>query len=133
MAAGLTISEDQIPAFHSFLDEQLGNSVQEARAAAELKIDAALTATGATEALVTTLEKAGPFGAGNPEPVFVFPTHRIAFADVVGQGGHVRCTITNNSGGKLKGICFSSGRGAFGTLAPRQEGRKPAYSGQPFA
>ena len=26
---------------------------------------------------MSDLEKAGPFGSGNPEPVFVFPSHRI--------------------------------------------------------
>ena len=87
-----------------------------------LKIDAALTATGATEELVRTLEKAGPYGAGNPEPIFVFPSHKIAFADVVGQGGHVRCTLSNSSGGKLKAICFRAAEEPIGKLLLENRG-----------
>ena len=116
MAAGLTIEPDRIRDFRHFLHERLRSQVEEARASDELKIDAALTANGATEELVTTLEKAGPYGAGNPEPVFVFPAHKVSFADVVGQGGHIRCTISNSSGGKLKAICFRASEEPIGKL-----------------
>ena len=78
MAAGLTIKENKIEAFARYLDDMLASDVKDARAN-ELKIDAALSATGATEELVTLLEKAGPFGAGNPEPLFVFPSTRSPF------------------------------------------------------
>ena len=116
MAAGLTIEPDKIREFRHYLHERLSSQVQEARAKDELKIDAALTASGATEELVKTLEKAGPYGAGNPEPIFVFPSHKVAFADVVGQGGHVRCTISNSAGGKLKAICFRAADEPIGKL-----------------
>ncbi|WP_319410245.1 single-stranded-DNA-specific exonuclease RecJ [uncultured Cohaesibacter sp.] len=116
MAAGLTIETDKIREFRHYLHERLCQQVSQARASEELKIDAALTASGASEELVKTLEKAGPYGAGNPEPVFVFPSHKIAFADVVGQGGHIRCTISNSSGGKLKAICFRASEEPIGKL-----------------
>ncbi|WP_321339530.1 single-stranded-DNA-specific exonuclease RecJ [uncultured Cohaesibacter sp.] len=122
MAAGLTIETDKIDAFRHFLHERLSAQVEQARANDELKIDAALTATGATEELVRTLEKAGPYGAGNPEPIFVFPSHKIAFADVVGQGGHVRCTLSNSSGGKLKAICFRAAEEPIGKLLLENRG-----------
>ncbi|PLW78654.1 single-stranded-DNA-specific exonuclease RecJ [Cohaesibacter celericrescens] len=129
MAAGLTILEKDIPAFRQFLNERLSEQVKEARALDDLKIDAALSATGATEELVNLLEKAGPFGAGNPEPVFVFPAHKIAFADVVGQGGHIRCTISNNSGGKLKGICFRAADEPIGKLLLDHRGQSLHIAG----
>ena len=46
-----------------------------------LPIDAALSARGATVDLIEMLDKAGPFGAGHPEPVFVLPNHRLAYAE----------------------------------------------------
>ena len=122
MAAGLTIEETRIDAFKSYLDDALSDQVNQSRQHDQLKIDAALTASGATEELVTMLERAGPFGAGSAEPVFVFPAHRIAFADVVGQGGHVRCTITNSSGTKLKGICFRAADDPLGQLLLAKRG-----------
>ncbi|WP_321449917.1 single-stranded-DNA-specific exonuclease RecJ [uncultured Cohaesibacter sp.] len=129
MAAGLTIETDKIREFRHFLHERLSEQVEEARANDELKIDAALTATGATEDLVKTLEKAGPYGAGNPEPIFVFPSHKISFADVVGQGGHIRCTLSNSSGGKLKGICFKAAEEPIGKLLLENRGNSLHVAG----
>lgn len=122
MAAGLTICEDRIGQFRNFLSDHLESQVVKARQLDNLEIDAAMSATGATEALVTQLEKAGPFGAGNAEPVFAFPSHTISFADVVGQGGHVRCTLSNMSGGKLKAICFRAADDELGQLLLNNRG-----------
>nr|WP_321444709.1 single-stranded-DNA-specific exonuclease RecJ [uncultured Cohaesibacter sp.] len=129
MAAGLTIKSDDIDRFKTYLDDKLHSQVKESRALDDLKIDGALTASGATEDLIRLLEKAGPFGAGNPEPVFVFPSHKIAFADVVGQGGHVRCTIANQSGGKLKAICFRAADEPIGALLLDNRGQNLHVAG----
>ena len=129
MAAGLTIHEDRIDQFRSYLASHLSSQVDEARAQDCLKIDAALSATGATEELVTMLEKAGPFGAGNAEPIFVFPSHTIAYADIVGQGGHVRCTLSNMSGGKLKAICFRAAEEEIGRLLMSHRGQSLHVAG----
>ncbi len=40
----------------------------------------------ATPALLEQVAKAGPFGAGNPEPVFAFPAHKLAYAETFGAG-----------------------------------------------
>jgi single-stranded-DNA-specific exonuclease len=50
------------------------------------------------------IDRAGPFGNGNPAPVFAFPAHRIQFADLVGNG-HVRITLGTGAEG-LKAIAF---------------------------
>jgi single-stranded-DNA-specific exonuclease len=51
--------------------------------------------------------RAGPFGAGNPEPVFVLPAHRIAYADVVGQH-HIRARLRSADGTMLNAMAFRS-------------------------
>ena len=48
---------------------------------------------------------AGPYGSGNPSPMFVFPAHRITYADRVGTD-HVRCTVVASDGTRLKAIAF---------------------------
>lgn len=106
MAAGVTLSPEQFPAFRAHLFELLGDSVATARARRDLEIDAAMTARGATTGFVHDLERAGPFGAGNPQPVFAFPSHRARFAEIVGSGGHVKFTLTADDAGRLKGIAF---------------------------
>ena len=40
---------------------------------------------------------AGPFGAGNPEPVVALPAHTLAYADEVGQA-HVRVRLRSGDG-----------------------------------
>jgi single-stranded-DNA-specific exonuclease len=90
MAAGVTIDAARIDVFRDAIAEALATAVAEAREDQSLSIDAALTAGGARPALLAELERAGPFGAGAPEPCFAFPAHRILEAAVVGAGGHVR-------------------------------------------
>ncbi|MFB9172775.1 single-stranded-DNA-specific exonuclease RecJ [Roseibium salinum] len=107
MAAGLTVRREKAADLESFFNEVLKDDVEAATAHREVRIDAALTATGATLDLMDLLEKAGPFGAGHAEPVFAFPAHRISFADVVGKG-HVRATLAAGDGKQLKAICFKA-------------------------
>jgi single-stranded-DNA-specific exonuclease len=106
MAAGITLRQGQLGPFRSFLSDVLGASVTVARAATALKVDAALTARGATTDLVHDIERAGPFGAGNPGPIFAFPLHRAKFAQVVGKGGHVSFSLVSQDGARLKAIAF---------------------------
>lgn len=105
MAAGLTVEENRLDEVRAFIAERIETSVGEALERRELKIDGALTASGATVDLVEMLERAGPFGSGQPEPLFAFPAHRIAFADEVGTG-HVRASIASGDGASLKAIAF---------------------------
>ena len=125
MAAGVTILPGQIGAFRAHLSQALAGQVGVARALTALKIDAALTARGANVGFVEEIERAGPFGAGNPQPVFAFPAHRAKFAEVVGAGGHVKFTLTSDDGGRLKAIAFRAATTPLGQalLAAGNDGR----------
>ena len=114
MAAGVTLKLGQLGPFRAHLSEVLAGQVGAARALTALKIDAALSARGATVPFVEDIERAGPFGSGNPQPVFAFPAHRAKFAEVVGAGGHVRFTLTSDDGARLKAIAFRAASGPLG-------------------
>ncbi len=105
MAAGITLERAQLGAFRAYIEEKLAPMVEKARADEALLVDAALSASGATPALIAMIEQAGPFGAGNPEPVFVFPAHRITDAAKVGEN-HVRVRARSGDGGRLEAIAF---------------------------
>lgn len=107
MAAGLTVLRDKAADLEAFFNETLKDDVEAASSHRELSVDAALTATGANLDLLELLEKAGPYGSGNAEPVFAFPSHRISYADVVGKG-HVRATLAAGDGSTVKAICFKA-------------------------
>jgi len=114
MAAGVSIKPGQLGPFRAFLIEKLSLDVTAARAVTALPVDAALTARGATLDLVHALERAGPYGSGNPGPLFAFPAHRARYAQIVGKGGHVSFTLTSEDGARLKAIAFRAANTALG-------------------
>lgn len=129
MAAGVTVAVGQIGPLRAHLTEALGTAVVAARAATALKVDAALTARGATVELVRDIERAGPFGSGNASPVFAFPAHRARFAEVVGAGGHVRFTLSSDDGARIKAIAFRAADTELGQAILRSGEAPMHFSG----
>lgn len=113
MAAGLTVREGKLDELHEFLNSRIASEVMAAGEERQLKLDGALTTDAASREMFEMLEKAGPYGAGNPEPRFAVPRVRIVRADRVGQN-HVRCILAGDEGGRLKGIAFRAADSALG-------------------
>ena len=105
MAAGLTLDRNRLEALRTHLDHALRDTSQRARAAAALDLDGALTPSAVGGDLLDLIDKAGPYGQGNPQPRFAFPAHRVRFAKVMGEA-HVRCTLEAGDGSKLDAIAF---------------------------
>lgn len=105
MAAGVSLPAAGVDAFRAFVGAAVADGVAMARAAEALEIDAALTADGATPDLVEAIGRVGPFGSAQPEPLFVFPSHRLLYLDAVGRN-HLRLTLASSSGTKLKAMAF---------------------------
>lgn len=106
MAAGLTIEEPRLAEFRVFLEDAAKTPVERLRAHDTLSIDGAVSASGLTMALVETLERAGPYGQGHPQPVLALPRHRIVSASPVGRGGHVRVSLKAADGSTLSAVAF---------------------------
>jgi single-stranded-DNA-specific exonuclease len=104
------------------MEERLAEVVERVRSDEALLIDAALTAGGAKPDLIHLVERAGPFGSGNPEPIFAFPAHRIVEAAQVGNG-HVRVRAKAGDGAMLNAIAFRCAEEPLGRglLAARGE------------
>ena len=128
MAAGITIEVDRIAAFRAFLDRQLGDAVVDLRAAARLHVDASLSARGLTPELVAGLEGAGPFGAGNPEPVVAFAAHRLKGVQPVGTD-HVRVSAEAADGAALSAIAFRAAGSPLGRGLREMVGRPVHLAG----
>ena len=125
MAAGLTVEAAKIGAFRAFMEEQLAAQTAKAAEGKALLIDAALSASGCKADLVHLLERAGPYGAGNPNPVFALPNHRVAWADGAGAD-HVRCALTGADGTRLKAIAFRALNTPLGEML-LNERQKPLH------
>ncbi len=105
MAAGITLAKGGLGAFRAFMEETLAESVEVARRDKSLMIDGAVSAGGVTPALVEMLAKAGPYGAGNPEPLLALPAHTLTFADPVGEN-HIRARFKSGDGQFVNAIAF---------------------------
>src|SRR5262245_48607081 len=85
MAAGLTVLRSNFAKLAAFFEVRLAVRARAARAAAALLLDGALTPGSVNDDLMALIDKAGPFGQGNPQPRFAFPAHRVKFAKKVGE------------------------------------------------
>jgi single-stranded-DNA-specific exonuclease len=122
MAAGITLRRSDLGALRAFFEDKLGPQIRATDAGKMLEIDGALTESGATLAFIDEFERAGPFGSGNPAPVFAFPSHRVVFADPAGSG-HVRASLSAGAGGQLKAIAFRAADAPLGQLLLRSRGK----------
>jgi single-stranded-DNA-specific exonuclease len=122
MAAGVTLKADRLAAFRAFLEDSLRDTVAAARQDRSLSIDGAVSAGGATVELVSLINRAGPFGAGNPEPVFALPAHYVVYADVVGDN-HVRVRLRAGDGALVNAIAFRCADQPLGKALLEQRGR----------
>ncbi|MCK1323172.1 MULTISPECIES: single-stranded-DNA-specific exonuclease RecJ [unclassified Bradyrhizobium] len=107
MAAGVTLRKEKLAEFRAYLENALGRDVAEARHVNELYIDGAVSARAVTTELAATLNRAGPFGSGNPEAVLALPAHQLVYADEVGQA-HLRLRFKSGEGAIVNGIAFRS-------------------------
>jgi single-stranded-DNA-specific exonuclease len=105
MAAGLTVRKAGMPALQAFFAGAVGAAAKAARERTGLDIDGALTPGGVTDELVTLLERAGPYGQGNPQPRFVLPAVRVKFPKVVGEA-HLRCALEGSDGRRIDAVAF---------------------------
>jgi single-stranded-DNA-specific exonuclease len=122
MAAGVTLRKDALAAFRAFLEEALAPAVTAARREDVLSIDGAVTAAAATVELHTSFARAGPFGAGNPEPIVALPAHTVAYAEEVGQA-HVRVRLKSGDGSFINAIAFRAAGQPLGEALTGSRGR----------
>jgi single-stranded-DNA-specific exonuclease len=122
MAAGVTLRKDALAPFRAYLEAALGASVEAARSVDKLSIDGALTAAAANTDTVATFARAGPFGAGNPEPIVALPAHTLIYAEEVGQA-HVRARLRAADGAVINAIAFRAVGQKLGHALLQSRGR----------
>ena len=105
MAAGVTLRKDALAPFRAFLEQALGAAVEASRRESALKIDGAVSAGGFNLQLADMLARAGPYGAGNPEPMLTLPAHTIAYAEPAGEN-HIRVRLKSGDGKFVNAIAF---------------------------
>jgi len=108
MAGGLSMAPNQIDAFRDFMTARLFKDVETALRNDSTKLDFVLALSAVSNNLMQVIETVGPYGAGNPQPIFAFSDVSISFAKRT-KGDHVRFTLVDSDGASLSGICFRAG------------------------
>ncbi|HKN09547.1 MAG TPA: DHHA1 domain-containing protein, partial [Pseudomonadota bacterium] len=128
MAAGVTLYKNALSAFRAYLDSTLSSAVEAARRDDVLLIDGAITAAGVNSDILATIARAGPFGAGNPEPVLVLPAHALAYVEDVGQA-HTRVRLRASDGSIISAIAFRAAGHPLGAALAGNRGQSVHAAG----
>jgi single-stranded-DNA-specific exonuclease len=99
MACGITIETDKIEQFAAEFEAYAKENLNQEQTVAKLHIDAIASLDEFKRETVTELQLLGPFGQGNPEPVFATKGVRLASPPRrVGAGrDHLQLVITDNT------------------------------------
>jgi single-stranded-DNA-specific exonuclease len=131
MAAGVTLRKGALAQLRAFLETALSADVTTARRLSGLMIDGAVSAAGANLDLVAMIERAGPFGSGNPEPVIALPAHSVTYAEEVGQA-HMRVRLRSADGASVNAIAFRAAGRKLGSALLNSRGG-PIHAAGSFA
>jgi single-stranded-DNA-specific exonuclease len=105
MAAGLTLHEDDLPAFRTAFEEEVGRRLNEDDLQARIVTDGELLPDEFRLDLAEQLRQAGPWGQGFPEPLFD-GEFEVVTQRVVGQR-HLKMQLRAADGTALDAIAFN--------------------------
>lgn len=106
MAVGVTAMAEQINEFSAAFDAAVTALCNGNLPAAELKLGAWLTADDLKDDFFDAVERLGPFGQGNPEPVFAVRGATLAGAPNPFGNGNFRFQLRRVTGSPLQGIAW---------------------------
>jgi len=118
-AAGLTLTENQYPAFKEKFEHIVAQTINPQLLVPEITIDTTLQLKQITPKFYRILKQFGPFGPGNMAPVFLSENLQdTGFGKTVGEEGkHLKVTVTQAGyrGAPIGGIGFNLGE-KFGQI-----------------
>ena len=115
MAAGLSVEEKKIDRLRQFLNDRLKDAVIAARAQRHFEIDSVIASQAVTKSYFDLLAAGGPYGMGNPEPVFMLEDMTPRETRVVGKG-HISLSLLGGDGTKVRAIAFRAADNALGEI-----------------
>ena len=133
MAAGFTVDENKIGELSDFLNSHLSNQIKLYLENKSLKGEAILEVSSITLELARSLERLGPFGAGNREPLFIIKTARTSFTEIRGEK-HISCILTDGGAlqkkSRLRSIAFNAVGNPLGDFLMKSYGKDIMLAGR---
>jgi single-stranded-DNA-specific exonuclease len=124
LAAGLSLGVEQLASFCGALEEAL--SQVDAGLPQPREADARVHLGEITPSLISYLELMGPFGEGNPEPVFCCEGFQVESLQVL-KGRHLKLRLSQGDV-RLTAIGFNLARSGEAPLAPRRIFASPTWN-----
>lgn len=121
MAAGFSLTEEQIPQFKKFVGEYILEKLGDEKIAPVLNIDCVMSLSGINEQFADNLSVLEPYGTGNPEPLVMVRNVMISWPQIVGNG-HIKCSLTTGLGTKIPAIAFRASDSAVGNAMLQSKG-----------
>lgn len=117
MAGGFTVLPEKIDELKRFLCSHVENQLNGQEIIPEQMVDTLASVSAVKTEFVKLIDDhGGPYGQGNPEPLFVVPSARIQMVKIVGKD-HVSCRISDVEGGaSIKAIAFRATGTPLGKL-----------------
>ncbi len=109
LAAGLTLREEDIPAFRQHINAYAAGVLTQSDFVPSLNIDCELPIAYINLGTVERLSVLEPFGMGNPNPVFYLRGLRIANLRALSEGRHLKLTLSRQ-GYLVDAIGFNMGQ-----------------------
>lgn len=129
-AAGFSLKTENVPLFRAWLWQKMKNDAVYDETAYRLKIDGSVSAGGVTEELIETLSKAGPYGAGNPQPLFALPNHKLIYVQTMGKDkAHLRLILEDGHGIRLSAVLFRAANTDLGRFLQTNIGKEAHFAG----
>lgn len=108
MAAGFSLTPEQLPGLHNFLIQRMEAAVASYNESRVKKLDGWIACPAATLELLDELALGGPYGLGHPGPRFALRSARIVRTDILKEK-HIRVILTDGTlGGRLTAIAFNA-------------------------
>ena len=121
MAGGFSIDKNKIEGFNKFCDHKILELDNDILTKKTQKYDDILDGVEIDRNFYEFINKASPYGQGNPEPKFIVPNAEIEFCKVVGKG-HLKLKISGNNYKNLDGIAFNAIGTPLGDLIANHSG-----------
>ena len=107
MAAGVTVTNEKLVEFINFFEAFVSKNKKKNSSLNFLNIDAAISINGINDKLIKEINSIGPYGSGNPRPIFVLKSIKILKPLIVGDSKkHISFIASERSGQSIKCVAF---------------------------
>ena len=105
MAAGFSLKKENLTKFEKFINKDFLK--KKIFVDDSFKYDAEVSSTVFNKNFYKDIEKIGPFGNGNPLPIFLFKNLKVIKLSILNQK-HISCILKSNTGLSINSIAFDS-------------------------